>query len=94
MKPNKDENYKSWVDRVEIFEKHRALKHIAKGVDVDIVLDEMSNRIMAKLLYPLLNAINNLPVDVDIKKFEKDRIAYYEKMKYIGKAADHVDPNT
>ena len=94
MLSNTDETYNSWAARVEMFEKNRALKHIAKGIDLDIVLDEMSYRIIAKLLYPIFTSIKNSTGSVNVEQFEKDKIEYYEKMKYKGKAADHVDPNS
>jgi len=94
MSPHNNENYNAWAARVEMFEKARALKHIAKGINLDIVLDEMSYRIIAKLLYPIFNSIKNSTRYVNVEQFEKDKIAYYEKMKYKGKAADHVDPNS
>ena len=94
MKIQPNESMESWAERVTVFEKDRALKHIAKGIDVDVVLAEMSRRIMDKLLYPILHAIRKSPEDIDIEQFEKNKQEYYEKMKHFGKAADHVDTNT
>lgn len=94
MKIQPNESMESWAERVAVFEKDRALKHIAKGIDVDIVLAEMSRRITDKLLYPILYAIRQSPQDIDMEQFEKDKQAYYEKMKHVGKVADHVDTDT
>jgi glutamyl-tRNA reductase len=94
MKIQPNESIESWAERVAVFEKDRALKHIVKGIDIDIVLAEMSRRIMDKLLYPILHAIRQTHEGVDMEKFEKDKQAYYELMKIKGKAADHVDTNS
>ena len=94
MKIQPNESLESWAERVTVFEKDRALRHIAKGIDVDVVLAEMSRRIMDKLLYPILHAIRQTYEGVDMEKFEKEKQSYFEKMKHVGKAADHVDTNS
>jgi CheY-like chemotaxis protein len=92
MRKRPDETMESWAARVEMFEKGRALQRIAKGDDPDIVMEDMSRRVMDKLLYPILNAIrNSVPDDYDV---EKGRREYDEIMKYVEKAADHVDADT
>ena len=92
MRKNKDETIESWAARVEMFEKGRAMQRIAKGDNVGEVMEEMSRRIKDKILHPILDAIHNsITYTHDI---EKSRNAYNEKMKNIGKAADHVDADT
>ena len=94
MKIQPNESIESWAERVAVFEKDRALKHIVKGIDIDIVLAEMSRRITDKLLYPILHAIRQSTGSVNVEQFEKDKLAYYELMKLKGKTADHVDINS
>jgi len=92
MRKRPDETMESWAARVEMFEKGRALQRIAEGDDPDIVIEDMSRRVMDKLLYPILNAIHNsVPDDYDV---DKGRREYEETMKSVGKAADHVDSDT
>ena len=91
MKIQPDESMESWANRVSVFETGRALTHIAKGIDTDIVLAEMSRRITDKMLHPILDAIRNTPSNFNV---EQNRSDYAEIMKDIGKAADHIDTNT
>lgn len=82
----------AWAARVEMFEKGRALQRIAQGDDPAMVIEDMSRRIMEKLLHPILNAIRkSVPDDFDA---EKSRREYEEIMKNVEKAADHVDINS
>jgi len=82
----------AWAARVEMFEKGRALQRIAQGDDPALVMEDMSRRIMEKLLHPILNAIReSVPDDFDM---EKSRREYEEIMKNVEKAADHVDINS
>lgn len=92
MRKRPDETMESWAARVEMFEKGRALQRIAKGDDPDIVMEDMSRRVMDKLLYPILNAIHASSTsnyDVEASRREYDKI-----MKPVGKAADHVDADS
>jgi len=82
----------AWAARVEMFEKGRSLQRIAQGDDPAMVMEDMSRRIMEKLLHPILNAIReSVPDDFDM---EKSRREYEEIMKNVEKAADHVDTDT
>jgi len=92
MKINPGESMEAWAARVEMFEKGRALQRIAQGDDPALVMEDMSRRIMEKLLHPILNAIReSVPDDFDM---EKSRREYEEIMKNVEKAADHVDINS
>ena len=92
MRKRPDETMESWAARVEMFEKGRALQRIAKGDDPDLVMEDMSRRVMDKLLHPILNAIHNsIPNDYDV---EAGRREYDKIMKPVGKAADHVDADS
>ena len=89
MKPNPNESYESWCERVRMFEHGHAMMQIAQGKDTDKVMEEMSRRIMDKLLHPIFKAIkeNVAPVDVTTS-----RLAYEENyIKKFGPKADHID---
>lgn len=62
MKPNPEETYESWGERVELFEKGLAFQQLANGEDVEQVLAKMARRITKKMLHPLLKSINDAPI--------------------------------
>jgi glutamyl-tRNA reductase len=90
MTPRLDEPYESWASRVEMFERGRALQKLAQGESIESVMEEMSRRIMEKLLHPVYKKIRESIPERDL---ETDKQAYYAKMKLIGPAADHVEGN-
>ena len=85
----KDETYESWANRAQAFEHDFAVKRIAKGDDVDVVLDEMTKRLMQKLLNPIYAALKETTAtyDNEASKAEYKRI-YLDKNK---PKADQVD---
>jgi len=92
MRKNRDETIESWASRVEMFEKGRAMQRIAKGDNPIEVVEDMSRRIIDKMLHPILHAINTsisetYNTESSIKK-------YNEIMKNVSKAPDHIDSNT
>lgn len=87
MKYNPDEDYSTWLERVRMFEYGQALQQIAQGVPVDQVLEQMSRRMMQKVMYPVLKAIHDIPTNYDS---EENRKKYEENMKNRGPVADHV----
>ena len=92
MKIKIGETLESWASRVEMFEKGRAMQRIAKGDDPIEVVEDMSRRIIDKMLYPILKSfdqpkMSNAAVDESRKKYE-------EIMKNVARAADHVDIDT
>ena len=92
MKIKIGETLEVWASRVEMFEKGRAMQRIAKGDDPIEVVEDMSRRIIDKMLYPILKSfdqpkMSNAAVDESRKKYE-------EIMKNVAKAADHVDIDT
>jgi hypothetical protein len=89
IKQEKDETYESWADRARIFEHNIAIKRIAKGDDIHIVLDQMSNKLMQKLLNPIYSALktSNSTYDNIVSRAEYKRI-YLDKNK---PNADQVD---
>jgi hypothetical protein len=92
MRINSGESLESWADRVQMFEKGRAMQRIAQGDSIDIVLEDMSRRIIEKLMYPVLKAVSSQ----ETSNFDsaQSNINYVEIMKNVARAADHVDTNT
>ena len=79
----------SWASRVEMFEKGRAMQRIARGDDPGEVMEDMSRRIMDKLLYPIFEAINSSSTtEYDAVKSRQE---YDNAMRGVERAADHVD---
>jgi glutamyl-tRNA reductase len=91
MRPNPNESYESWSERVTMYEKGRALQRLANGDPVETVLEDMGRRIMEKMLDPIFRAIkDSAKTDYD----PKASLAHYkEVMKHHGPAADHVEGN-
>lgn len=89
MKHNPNESYESWANRVRMFEQGLAMQRIASGDSVDQVLDDMSRRVMEKLMHPVIKQIQQLTVsDYDPEKSRKDYEENY--LKKYGPKADHV----
>ena len=53
MKPNPNESYESWCQRVRMYEHGFALQRLAKGEDIASIMQDMARRIEEKLLHPL-----------------------------------------
>lgn len=92
MRINPNESSESWANRVSMFEKGRAMQRIARGDNIDIVLEDMSRRITEKLMHPKLKALG----EHEISKFDsvESNRKYTEIMKNVARAADHVDIDT
>jgi len=90
MRINPNETFESWVARVEMFEKGLAMQRIALGDNVENVMEDMSRRIMDKLIHPILKSFEQ----TKLPSVEESRKKYEEIMKNVAKAADHVDTNT
>ena len=91
MKPNPNETYESWSERVTMFEKGRALQRIAQGESVESVMEDMGRRIMEKLLHPIFKAIKeSTKTEYDPVKSREE---YYKKMGNYSPVADHVEGN-
>lgn len=87
MKPRPDESYQSWADRVRMFEHGRAMQRVAQGDDINTVMEDMSRRIVDKMLHPIYRALHVVP-EMDL---EESRRTYMETMAKVGPAADHVE---
>ena len=90
MRKNPDESYEAWADRAKMYEHGRALQRIAEGKPVEEVLEEMSRRLVQKLMHPIYDSIyNTAHVEYDIEASKKE---YAEK--YLNNqqpVADHVE---
>lgn len=88
MKPLPDETYESWCKRVEMYEHGNAMMQVAQGKDIEKVMEDMSRRIMDKLLHPIFKAIkesSNVAYDS-----EKSKETYKLQMEKRGAVADHI----
>jgi glutamyl-tRNA reductase len=94
MRPLPNEPYEDWCKRVAMFENGHAMMQIAQGKDVDMVLEDMSRRIMDKLLHPIFKVINESTASTYDAEESKRRY----KENYLDKnpkgVADHVESNT
>ena len=94
MKPYPNESYEDWSKRVAMFEHGHAMMQIAQGKDIEEVLEEMSRRIMGKLLHPIYNAIKASSTNTYDAEQEKESY----KRNYLDKnpqgVADHIDSNS
>lgn len=89
MKPNPNESYESWADRVRMFEHGAALQSIAQGEDINIVMERMSRKIMDKLLHPIYKSISSKTVDYDSKKSSQEYQDRY--INQVPRAPDHIE---
>ena len=88
MKYKPGESYEQWMERVRMYEYGLALQQIARGEPADIVLEEMSKRMMQKCLYPLLKALKEPTTNYNV---EEERKKYEESyLKKKPPSADHV----
>lgn len=88
MRINPGETYESWAKRVQQYEYGYALQQVAKGEDLNLVMEAMAARIQQKLLHPVFRAIReNSGSDYDPVAAKR---AYEEAYQNIGRVADHV----
>lgn len=65
---NDGESLQDWADRVCKHEIASVAHDIAGGVDIDIILEEFSKKIMAKLLHPIIIAIKEAAITPTVEK--------------------------
>jgi glutamyl-tRNA reductase len=88
MRINPGETYESWAKRVQQYEYGYALQQVAKGQDINVVMEAMAARIQQKMLHPVLQAMreNTAPADMEASKK-----AYEEAyLKNNSPKSDHV----
>jgi len=86
IKPN--ESYEDWAKRVQEFELAQAKRELAKGMDINLVIEAMSARIQQKMLHPILTAIRDSTPVIDLEEGKRR----YEET-YLNKnkpKSDHV----
>ena len=88
MRINPGESIEDWAKRVQMYEQGFALQQLALGKNQEEVLEQMATRIVQKMIHPVLKGFQEQSIDME--QFEKNKQAYYEKMKRIGPVADHV----
>ena len=90
MKYNPNESIEQWAERVQMYEYGEAIKQIAAGQDVEVVMEAMSARIVEKLKYPILKHIKEWgksTYDATLSK-ENYKKNYLDKTKPV---ADHMN---
>jgi glutamyl-tRNA reductase len=78
-----------WANIVQEFELLVAKRNLANGEDINTVLNKMALRIQKKMLHPIIAAIKDIKIDLDM---DASRKAYEDA--YLTKnfpKADHVD---
>jgi glutamyl-tRNA reductase len=96
MKKSPDESMEQWASRVEKYEYGRALMQIAEGKPLDQIMEDMSRRMVAKLMHPIIDAIKENSSNEWTEKEAKESAQRY-KENYIDKfstKADHIDNDT
>jgi len=83
----KNEDYDNWLSRIHDHELKVATAKLLKGIPIDVVLEEMSKRMMHKILHPILKELTNIPNNYNIEESKK---SYEAAMKRNRPAADHV----
>lgn len=90
MKYKPGEPIEQWAERVRMHEYGEALKQIANGQDINVVMEAMSVRIMDKIKHPLLKEIKawgKSTYDATVSK-QQYKNNYLDKTKPV---ADHMN---
>ena len=90
MKYDPKKPIEEWVERVRTYEYGEALKQIAAGQDVNLVMEAMSVRILNKLKHPILQHIKEWGKEtynatISQESYKKN---YLDKTKRV---ADHMN---
>lgn len=93
MKYKPNESIEKWAERVRMHEYGEALKQIANGQDIDVVMEAMSVKIIEKLKHPLLKEIkewgkSTYNATLSSQNYKKN---YLDKTKPV---ADHMNDVT
>jgi hypothetical protein len=88
MRINPGETYESWAKRVQQYEYGYALQQVAKGEDLNLVMEAMTARIQQKLLHPVFRTLRESPRDTYDPVAAK--LAYEKAYTNKGGVADHV----
>ena len=88
MRIQDGEDYSDWLERVRLAELALAKKALHNGSDINLVLEAMSERIVKKMLHPILTDLRNVRTPVDL---QQNRLDYESAMRNRGPVADHVE---
>jgi len=92
MKPKDGESYQDWIERARMYEHGVALQRIAQGQDPIKVMEDMSRRLMDKMLHPLYKAVSQSALtEFDAEQNRRNYEEHY--LKNRKPVADHVDGN-
>lgn len=58
MKYDPNVAYGVWVETARLYELSVARQRVARGEDIDVVMNDMSRKLMNKLTFPLVKIIN------------------------------------
>ena len=94
IKYNPDEPYEKWIEKVRTFEYGSALQRIAQNEDIQTVLQDMSRRIVEKLMHPILKEVTKERPE-EREKINKELELSRERFKenYINRIppkSDHI----
>jgi hypothetical protein len=89
MRIKPDESIVDWAKRVQQYEYGYALQQVAKGQDVNVVMEAMSARIVQKMMHPMVKALQ-IGTEISTEEFEKGKTQYNEAYAKRGPVADHV----
>ena len=90
MRKREDESYEAWCNRVQMYEHGWAMQRIAEGDPIEQVMEQMSKRIMQKIMHPVyLDIKQSVGNNYDSEQAKAD---YAEKyLKNRAPVADHVE---
>ena len=88
MRIQDGEDYSDWLERVRLAELALAKKALHNGSDINLVLEAMSERIVKKMLHPILTDLRNVRTPFDL---QQNRLDYESAMRNRGPVADHVE---
>ena len=89
MRIKPDESITDWAKRVQQYEYGYALQQIAKGEDVNLVMEAMSARIVQKMMHPMVKALQ-AGTEISPEEMEQHKIRYNATFNSRGPVADHV----
>jgi len=89
MRKRETESYEDWLVRINLYERGVALQRLAKGEDVNQVLEDFSKRLTNKIKHALFEMIkSNTSNNYDAEQSKKDYENIFLKNREF--IADHV----
>lgn len=89
MRIKPGESITDWAKRVQQYEYGYALQQVAKGQDVNLVMEAMSARIVQKMMHPMVKSLQS-GAEISTEEFETHKTQYNEAYARRGPVADHV----